>query len=640
MWHSLRRLDDLMDQFLTTETLIIELLLIASLVAIAVHRLRIPYTVALVVVGLIITSQSPLEIELTPELILALFVPPLVFEAAFHLNFRELQRNFPSILLLAVPGVILTTLIVAGVLTLGKTLSLPLALVFGALIAATDPLAVVALFRSLGVPKRLSVLIEGESLLNDGTAIVLFNLMLLVALTGRFNLVESIASFLRVAIGGTVVGLVLGWIISRLIARVDDYLIETTLTTVLAFGSYLIAEQLHFSGVLAVVAAGLVNGNMGPQGMSPTTRIVLFNFWEYVAFLANSMVFLMIGLQVSIPALLANWQPVLWAILAVLLARLVVVYGLSWITKFMLEPIPFKWQHVLNWGGLRGAICLALALSLPASLGSERDLLRVMAFGVVLFTLLVQSTTMRALIRFLKVITRSEAQVEYEMRHARLASLRIADTRLDRMHTEGLLSTHTWETLKQFIAQDAASLAAAMRELLLADPALEAEELDTGWRELNRAQRSALLGLRRDGVISEEVFEELTAEVDARLSEGYPSLPESVEVPTQFLEVTIPTNSQVVGKTVVELNIPRAAVLVSIKRSGEIIIPRGDTRLLSGDLLTTLCESNAAAAVREVFLSPDPSKTTFEIPSIETYHTTDSQEDVDANPSPPTQEES
>jgi monovalent cation:H+ antiporter, CPA1 family len=593
-----------MDQFLTTETLIIELLLIASLVAIAVQRLRIPYTVALVIVGLIITSQSPMEIELTPELILALFVPPLVFEAAFHLNFRELQRNLPGILLLAVPGVILTTLIVAGVLMLGNTLSLPLALVFGALIAATDPVAVVALFRSIGVPKRLAVLIEGESLLNDGTAIVLFNLMLIVALTGRFNLVESISSFLRVAIGGTVVGLVLGWVISRLIARVDDYLIETTLTTVLAFGSYLVAEQLHFSGVLAVVAAGLVNGNMGPQGMSPTTRIVLFNFWEYVAFLANSMVFLMIGLQVSIPALLATWQPVLWAILAVLLARLVVVYGLSWIVKRVSEPIPFKWQHVLNWGGLRGAICLALALSLPASLGSDRDLLRVMAFGVVLFTLLVQSTTMRPLIRFLKIITRSEMQVEYEMRHARLASLRSADARLDRMHTEGLLSTHTWERLKQFITQNAASLAASMRELLLADPALEAEELDTGWRELNRAQRSALLSLRRDGVISEDVFEDLTAEVDARLSDGYPSLPEGVDVRTQFLEVTIPTNSQVVGKPVVDLHIPRTAVLVSIKRSGEIIIPRGDTCLLSGDVVTTLCENDAITNVRDLLLSP------------------------------------
>ena len=519
-----------MEQFLTTETLIIELLLIASLVAIAVHRLRIPYTVALVVVGLIITFQSPVEIELTPELILALFVPPLVFEAAFHLNIRELRRNLPAILLLAVPGVILTTLIVAGILIWGNTLSLPMALVFGALIAATDPVAVVALFRTLGVPKRLSVLVEGESLLNDGTAIVLFNLMLAVALTGSFNLVESVASFLRVAVGGTAIGLLLGWIISRLIARVDDYLIETTLTTVLAFGSYLVAEQLHFSGVLAVVAAGLVNGNMDPQGMSPTTRIVLFNFWEYVAFLANSMVFLLIGLQVSIPALIATWQPILLAILAVLLARFVVVYGLSFIVNRVAEPISLRWQHVVNWGGLRGAVCLALALSLPTSLGSERDLLRVMAFGVVLFTLLVQSTTMRPLIRLLKVITRSEVHVDYEMRHARLASLRIADARLDRMYSEGLLSTHTWEKLKQFITQNAASLAVAMRELLLADPALEAEELDTGWRELNRTQRSALFSLRRDGVISEEVFEELTAEIDARLSEGYPSLPENVDV--------------------------------------------------------------------------------------------------------------
>ena len=171
-----------------------------------------------------------------------------------------------------------------------------------------------------------------------------------------------------------------------------------------------------------------------------------------------------------------------------------------------------------------------------------------------------------------------------------------------------------------------------MRELLLADPALEAEELDTGWRELNRAQRSALLGLRRDGVISEEVFEELTAEVDARLSEGYPSLPESVEVRTQFLEVTIPTNSRVVGKTVVELHIPRAAVLVSIKRSGEIIIPRGDTRLLSGDVVTTLCESDAVAAVREVLLSPNTFKIPFDVPAVETERSTELREDEDAEP--------
>lgn len=594
-----------MEQFLTTETLIIGLLLIASLVAIAVRRLRVPYTVALVIVGLLITFQSPLKLSLTPELILALFVPPLVFEAAFHLNIRNVIDNLPSILLLAVPGVIISTLIVGGFLIIGTPLSLPVALVFGSLIAATDPVAVVALFRALGVPKRLAVLIEGESLLNDGTAIVLFNLMLTVALTGGFNLIGSVVSFLRVAVGGTVVGLILGWLISRLISRIDDYLIETTLTTVLAFGSYLIAEQLHFSGVLAVVAAGLVNGNISPQGMSPTTRIVLFNFWEYVAFLANSLVFLLIGMQVNIPALLISWQPVLVAILAVLVARLVVVYVMSWIVRRVAEPIPFSWQHVLNWGGLRGAICLALALSLPSGLGSDRDLLRAMAFGVVLFTLLVQSTTMRPLIRWLRIITRSEAQIEYELRHARLTAVRAADARIDRMHEDGLLSVPTWERLKQFLAQHAASLAESVREMLLSDPALEAEELDTGWREQLRAQRSALLGLRRDGVVSEETFEKLTAEVDADLSEGYPPLLlTSVEEPVQFLEVVIPADSRVVDKTVVELGLPRAAVLVSIRRGDEIIIPRGDTRLRTGDVVTTLCEREHVGEVKELLTSP------------------------------------
>jgi monovalent cation:H+ antiporter, CPA1 family len=592
-----------MEKFLTTEALIIELLLIVSIVAIAVRRLRVPYTVALVIVGLLISIQSPLEIELTPELILALFVPPLVFEAAFHLNLRDLQRNLVGILLLAVPGVIITTLIVGGILSLGTSLTLPLALVFGALIAATDPVAVVALFRALGVPKRLAVLIEGESLFNDGTAIVLFNLMLVVALTGSFDLLDSIGSFLRVAVGGTVVGLILGWLVSLLISRVDDYLIETTLTTVLAFGAYLIAEQLHFSGVLAVVAAGLVNGNISPQGMSPTTRIVLFNFWEYVAFLANSLVFLLIGLQINIPALIAAWQPILWAILAILVARTVVVYGLSWVARRVSDPIPMRWQHVLNWGSLRGAICLALALSLPASLGSQRELLRVMAFGVVLFTLLVQSTTMKPLIRWLHIITRSEAQVEYELRHARLATLSSADARLDRMHAEGLLSTHTWEKLKQFITQNAESMATAMRALLLADPALEAEELDTGWRELLRAQRGALLGLRHDGVISEESFETLTAEVDARFDEGFQPLPAGDEPNTQFLEITIPSESQVVGKMIAEIGIPRAAVLVSIQRGEEIIIPRGDTQLRAGDIVTTLSERDTVAEIRDLLLA-------------------------------------
>jgi CPA1 family monovalent cation:H+ antiporter len=596
------------DQFITTETLIIELLLIVSVVAVAVRRLRIPYTVALVFAGLLITFQTTIKFELTPELILALFVPPLVFEAAFHLNLQELSRNLPAILLLAVPGVILTMFIIGGILSFSIKLSLPIALLFGALIAATDPVAVVALFRTLGVPKRLLVLIEGESLFNDGTAIVLFQIMLAVVLTSKFNLANSVVDFFKISIGGVLVGLVLGWLIAQFITRVDNHLIETTLTTILAFGAYLVADRLSFSGVLAVVTAGLVNGNISPQGMSPTSRIVIFNFWEYVAFLANSLVFLLIGLQVNITALLTAWQPILWAILAIFIARIIVVYGLSWLVKQVAEPIPFRWQHILNWGGLRGAISLALVLSLPVSLASERDVLRVMAFGVVLFTLIVQSTTMSPLIRWLKVITRSDAQIKYEMQHARLTALRSADTRLDHMHSDGLLSSHTTEKLKRFITNQAGSLAESVRDLLLADPALEAEELDTGWREILRAQRNAILSLRRDGIISEDVFEQLTTEVDAQLSEGYSPEESQAEARTQFLEITVPENSQIIDKTIAESGIPRAAVMVSIKHEDELIIPRGDTIFQAGDVVTLFCEREYVDSIKSLFLSPQKPK--------------------------------
>lgn len=508
-----------MEQFLQTETVIIEMLLVVSLVAIVVRRLRIPYTVALVFVGLGITIQQPIEFELTPELILALFVPPLVFEAAFHLSFNELRRNLVPILALAVPGVLVTTFIVGGIVSWGVALALPVALVFGALIAATDPIAVVALFRALGVPKRLAVLVEGESLLNDGTAIVVFNIVLAVALGVHFSAVEALIDFIRVAAGGAVVGFVLGWIVSRIIAGVDDYLIETTLTTILAFGTYLIAERLHFSGVLAVVGAGLVNGSIGPRGMSPSTRIVIFNFWEYVAFLANSLVFLLIGLDVNLARLLASWQAIIWAVLGVLVARIIVVYGLSVIVNRLTDnPVSFRWQHVMAWGGLRGAISLALALSLPAALGPEREQLRVMTFGVVLFTLLIQATTMRPLLRGLKVIMRSGDQVEYEKRHARLTAARAAQKHLTNMHLQGLISTHAFELLKPTLQKDINEYSSAVREVLQSLPELEAEEIDTARRELLRAERSALLSLRQDGVISEEVFESLSSEVDANLT--------------------------------------------------------------------------------------------------------------------------
>jgi monovalent cation:H+ antiporter, CPA1 family len=504
-----------MDQFIRTETLIIELLLVASLVAIAVRRLRVPYTVALVVVGLLLTTLQPIPLVVTRDLVLALLVPPLVFEAAFHLRFAHLQRDLPTIALLAVPGVLIGTLIVGGLVSLLTPLALPAALVFGALISATDPVSVVALFRVLGVPKRLAVLLEGESLLNDGTAIVLFGLVLGSALTGQFNLIQGILEFVKVSAGGLAVGLSLGWLVSRIIARVDDYLIETALTVVLAFGSYLVSERLHFSGVLAVVAAGLICGNLGPQGMSPTTRVVLFNFWEFLAFLANSLVFLLIGLQVYIPDMVSAWKPIAAAILTVLLARAIVTYGLGWIANRFVEPIPMRWLHVLNWGGLRGAISLALALSLPATMGADRHLIQLMAFGVVLFTLLVQGSTMKPLLRRLGIMERAPEQTEYEMRHARLTAYRAAAEHLDKMHRDGLLSEHAWEVLRPELLGHARTLALAARDLLRAQPELAQEELARARRELVRAQRSTLRGLQREGIISEEVYETLVSEIDA-----------------------------------------------------------------------------------------------------------------------------
>ncbi|MEK6588357.1 MAG: Na+/H+ antiporter, partial [Chloroflexota bacterium] len=489
------------------------MLLTTSLVAIAVRRVRIPYTVALVLVGLVLSLRPPLKVDLTPELILSILLPPLVFEAAFHLNLRELRRNVITIALLAVPGVVLTMLIVGGILSLGAKLPLGLAFVFGALIAATDPVSVVAIFRKLGAPKRLEVLLESESLFNDGTAIVIFGIALAAFQTGQFSLVDGVIDFVLIGGAGIVIGFVIGWVVSQLIDRIDDYLIETTLTTLAAYGSYLVAETLGVSGVLAVVTAGLLNGNVGERGMSPTTRIVVLNFWEYVAFLANSAVFLLIGLAVDLPEMISSWRLILWAIAAVLVSRAVSIYLLSRLGAEM----PARWRHVLFWGGLRGAIALALALSLSTDLGSDRQTLIVMTFGVVLFTLLVQGLTMDGFVRRLQLVMRTEEHVEFELRHARALAARSGFDHMQQLHQDGLISLPTWERVQPVLRQRADALAKAVQEVLNRAPSLQADEFITARREELRAQRGMLANLRRDGVIAEDAYVQLVAEVDTAL---------------------------------------------------------------------------------------------------------------------------
>lgn len=517
------------ENILLVERFIVLSLLIASAVAIAARRLRLPYTVGLVLIGLAVTLLSPLEIEISPQVILALLVPPLVFEAAFHIRLEDLSRDFWLILLLAVPGVILTTFMVGWLVAQGTGLAIPITLVFGAVVSATDPVAVVALFRRLGAPRRLQVLLEGESLFNDGTAIVMFSLMLSIASKSQFSLTDSTAQFLTIAGGGALIGIVLGVLISQFIGRIDDPLVETTLTAVLAFGAYLVAESLGVSGVLAVVAAGIVNGNAGPRGMSPTTRVVVFNFWETAAFLANSFIFLLIGLTTHLTVLFTNWKAIGWAILAVLLARAVSIYGFSIFGR----ELPANWKHILYWGGLRGAIALALALSLPSGaglFGTAREPLQAMAFGVVLFTLLVQGFTTDWLMKRLKIVQRSQHQEEYERRHARFVAGRAAYEYLRRLNQQGLISEHTWQRLAPLMERQNQVLVEAVKEIVTSDPTFEAEELDTARREALRAQRAALVGLLRDSVISEENYSQLLSEVDAALTEEGLSWPDVLRV--------------------------------------------------------------------------------------------------------------
>ncbi|KAA3644979.1 MAG: Na+/H+ antiporter [Chloroflexi bacterium] len=510
------------------EEIIIGLLFIATLVGIVVKRLGMPYTVGLVIVGLaleLMRSLSPASAEilnpenirglLIPQLILGILVPPLIFEAAFHIKFDDLRRNLWIILGLAVPGVILTMFIVGGVVSWGTGLALPVALVFGALIAATDPVAVVALFGSLGVPKRLQTLLEGESLFNDGTAIVIYTLMLSIVATGEFNLATSVLDFFIVAGGGIVLGLALGSLTSRIILQVNDHLLEAMLTLILAYGSYLIAEELHVSGVLAVVAAGLISGNIGPRGMSPTSRIAIFNFWEYAAFLANSIVFLLLGLVINLRSVLDNWQAILLAIGAVLAARAIVIYTLGRLGK----NISIRWQHVLYWGGLRGAISLALALSLPATLGiANVELLQDMAFGVVLFTILGQGGTMSTLLTRLKVTQLHPSQAEYDKRQARAVAAQSAYDHIQEMNRQGMISNHAWEMLEPSMLRSIESMRQAVREIVSSDSSVEVSELNNAYREGLRVQRDAFNSLHLSGSISEEAFSDLSAEIDEALS--------------------------------------------------------------------------------------------------------------------------
>jgi len=379
------------------------MLLGAALLGIVAWRINLPYAVVLVLAGLAVEQFHVVDLpQLEPRVLLFVFLPPLLFDAAFRLDDVQLRRLAQPVLWLAVPGTLATAAIVGIILHSVLQLDLAEALLFGSIVSATDPVAVVGVFRNIDAPRRLAVLVEGESLINDGVAITLYTATIGLATGGSAELTGALGLFVREVVGGVAVGAVMGVVFSRVTATIDDHMIEMTLSTALAYGSYLAAQWIGTSGALACVAAGLIHGSYGREvGMSERTRRLLDDLWEYFGFVVNALVFLLVGFSSNLAALVASAGPVLVSIVSVVFARVVVVMippELLRLTR-RINVVTSKGERaVLIWGGLRGALTITLALALPSDI-AHRQLLIAMAFGVVLFTLLIQGVTLSQVIK-------------------------------------------------------------------------------------------------------------------------------------------------------------------------------------------------------------------------------------------------
>jgi len=405
---------------LLSEVLLITfvLLFLAMVVASLCRYIAVPYTVLLVVLGLLINMIMPVlftdfsikQFHLTNELVLFVFLPALIFESALLLDARSLLKNLLPVLVLAIPGMLVSMFLVGLGLWFSLEVELAIALLFGALISATDPVAVVALFKELGVPRRLMILVEGESLFNDATAIVFFHILLSIVLASSFSLdtlVFILPEFFRVFIGGIVVGGIIGLVISELIVRVyhGNNSVAMVFSMCIAYFSFIVAEHgFQVSGVMSVLTAAICLNMTGLMRLSNETTHELNNTWEFFVLICNSLLFILIGLSVDVLQLFEQWQAILFAVLAVTIARAVSVYFFVPLTTwcFKLPSVSYGEQHVMWWGGLKGGLAIAMVLSIPDDL-VEKQLLIELTVGVVLVSLFVNATTIRHLIHWLKI---------------------------------------------------------------------------------------------------------------------------------------------------------------------------------------------------------------------------------------------
>lgn len=499
---------------------------VATAVAIATRHLKIPYTVALVITGLVLGGAHAFDPpHLTKEFLFAVILPGLIFEAAFHLDVRKFWKERVAITSMAIPGLVVAVLLTASILVpvvnalhFVSDFTFLDGLIFGSLIVATDPIAVVGLFKTLGAPKRLAVLVEGESLLNDGTGVVLFTIVLAVAKGGEFTVSAASLEFVRVAGGGLLVGALVGFAASQVIRRIDEAMIELTVTMIAAYGSFVVAERFHTSGVMATVVAGMFCGNYAARvGMTPTTRIAVETFWEYLAFALNSIVFLLIGFEVELTSLLATWKPIVTAFVVVILARAFVVYGVSLILRPTRGRIPWAWSAVATWSGLRGALSMVLVLGIEAGF-HHRELLVNMTFGVVILSILAQGLTMGPLLKWLKVAgVQSEIEQQYQADHGRLLSLSAALAEIEQMRKERAFPAGVLDDIEKEYNARAQNAESALRDLHLSAAELREQQDRAAKRRLLAAERAALTHAAHTGNISSDVASQLIIAVDTEI---------------------------------------------------------------------------------------------------------------------------
>ncbi|MEG4858409.1 sodium:proton antiporter [Microcoleus sp. K1-B6] len=501
--------------------ILIILLLIATVVALVTQRLRIPYVTGLVLAGLPITEVLSRRIGLDPSLVLNLFLPILIFEAAINTDISRLRSTFKPIALLAGPGSIFSSAIIAVLVKFGLGLDWIPALLIGVILANTDTVSMIAVFKEIRVPSRLSTIVEGETLFNDAAALVSFNLILVVYATGSLTVVGGLKELLVVALGGGLVGVILGYLSLPIFVRLNDPLSSLLLTVALALGTFQIGQFLGVSGAVAVVIAGLIFGNLGlSRSTSASDRITLLSFWEYAGFGVNTFIFLLIGIEINPLTLWRILPSILFVIVAYQLGRILSVYlllaGLRWFDR----PIPLRWQHVLFLGNIKGSLSMALALSIPLGL-TGRDNIIALVFGAVLFSLVGQGLSLPWLVKRLQISRVSDVMQEAGQLQIQLIASKAAQDELDSLLKAGVLPKAVYEELWASYQARVAHSERVLRDLYNKHRAGQVQGdrsgLDTIRRRLLLAEKGAVSDALRKRIVPEDLVHPYIKDLDEKL---------------------------------------------------------------------------------------------------------------------------